>query len=96
MAPKYHPTLVMDGDRKALAKERVKAGAMANILATQSAAMRAKGEAMIQQADRLLGESWNERMRSDGEPADPSLSIDQAVNGRFTQLERFPIRLTIS
>ena len=87
MAPKYHPTLVLDGDRKALAKERVKAGATANILAAQSAAMRAKGEAMIQQADRLLGESWNERMRSDGEPADPSLSIDQAVNGRCTQLE---------
>jgi hypothetical protein len=49
--------------------------------------MGAKGEAMIQQADRLLGESWSERMRSDGGPADPSLSFDQAVNGRFAQLE---------
>jgi hypothetical protein len=27
------------------------------------AEMRAKGEALIQQADKLLCESWNERMR---------------------------------
>jgi hypothetical protein len=27
---------------------------------------------MIQQADRLPCESWNERMWSDGEPIDPS------------------------
>ena len=40
---------------------------MANILAAKSAETRAKGEAMIQQADRLLCESWNERMWSDGE-----------------------------
>lgn len=60
---------------------------MANILATQSAEMRAKGEAMIQQADRLLCESWNERMWSDGEPIDPSPTIDQAVNGGFPWLE---------
>ncbi|SPP92652.1 protein of unknown function [Bradyrhizobium vignae] len=70
MAPKYHPTPLSGGDRKALAKELGKARAMANILATQSAEMRAKGEAMIQQADRLLCESWNERMWSDGEPID--------------------------
>src|SRR5437899_114245 len=49
--------------------------------------MRAKGEAMIQQADRLLCESWNERMSSDGEPIDPSPTIDQAVNGGFPWLE---------
>jgi hypothetical protein len=60
---------------------------MANILAAQSAEMRAKGEAMIQQADRLLCESWNERMWSDGEPIDPSPTIDQAVNGGFPWLE---------
>jgi hypothetical protein len=42
-------------------KELGKARAMANILASQSAAMRAKGEALIQQSDRLC-ESWNERM----------------------------------
>ena len=66
MAPKYHPT-PLSGDRKALNKELGKARAMANILAAQSAEMRAKGEAIIQQADKLLCESWNERMWSDGE-----------------------------
>jgi len=40
-------------------------------------------EAMIQQADQLLGESWNERMRSDGEPADPSLSVQDYAIGSF-------------
>jgi hypothetical protein len=33
MAPKYHPTPLWGGDRKALAKELGKARAMANILA---------------------------------------------------------------
>jgi len=51
---------------------------MTGILAAQSAEMRAKGEALIQQADKLLCESWNERMWSDGEPIDPSPTIDQA------------------
>jgi phage FluMu protein Com len=60
---------------------------MANILAAQSAEMRAKAEVMVQQADRLLCESWNERMWSDGEPIDPSPTIDQAVNGGFPWLE---------
>jgi hypothetical protein len=68
LAPKYHPTPLSGGNRKALNKELGKARAMANILATQSAEMRAKGEAMIQRADKLLCESWNERMWSDGEP----------------------------
>ena len=53
MAPKYHPTPLSGGDRKALAKELGKARAMANILATRSAETRAKGEALIQQADKL-------------------------------------------
>jgi hypothetical protein len=70
-----------------LNKELGKARAMANILATQSGEMRAKGEAMIQQADKLLCESWNERKWSDGEPIDPSPTIDQAVNGGFPWLE---------
>src|SRR5256886_13438579 len=87
MTPKYHPTPLSGGDRKALAKELGKARAMANILATQSAETRAKGEALIQQADKLLCESWNERMWSDGEPIDPSPTIDQAVNGGFPWLE---------
>jgi len=44
--------------------------------------MRANGEAMIQQPDKLLCESCNEPMCSDGE-ADRSAppTIDQAVNG---------------
>ena len=40
MAPKYHPTL-SGGDRKALTKEFGKARAMAYILASQSAELRA-------------------------------------------------------
>ena len=87
MAPKYHPTPLSGGDRKALNKELRKSRAMANLLAAQSAEMRAKGEALTQQADKLLCESWNERMWSDGEPIDPSPTIDQAVNGGFPWLE---------
>src|ERR1700685_2307767 len=87
MAPKHHPIPLSDGDRKALNKELGKARAMTNILGTQSAEMRAKGEAMIQQADRLLCESWNERMWSDGEPVAPSPTVDQAVKGGFPWLE---------
>ena len=60
---------------------------MTNMLATQSAEMRAKAATVLQQADRLLCESWNERMWSDGEPIDPSPTIDQAVNGGFPWLE---------
>jgi hypothetical protein len=40
---------------------------MANILASQSVEMRAMGEALIQQADKLLCKSRNERMWSDGD-----------------------------
>ena len=87
MAPKFHLTPRSGGDRKAPTKELRKARAMAKILASQSQEMRAKGEALIQQADRLLCESWNERMWSDGEPIDPSPTIDQAVNGGFLWLE---------
>lgn len=60
---------------------------MANILTAQSTEMRAKAEIMLQQADRLLCESWNERMWSDGEPIDPSPTIDQAINAGFPWLE---------
>src|ERR1700681_964095 len=83
MAPKHHSTPLSGGDRKALMKELRKARAMTGILAAQSAEMRAKGKALIQQADKLLCESWNERMWSDGEPIDPSPTIDQAINGGF-------------
>jgi hypothetical protein len=87
LAPKHHPTPLSGGDRKALTKELGKARAMAGILAAQSAEMRAKGEALIQQADKLFCESWNERMWSDCEPIDPSPTIDQAINGGFPWLE---------
>lgn len=60
---------------------------MATILATQSGEARAKGDALIRQADRLICESWNERMLSDGGPIDPSPSVDQAVNGGYPWLE---------
>jgi hypothetical protein len=56
---------------------------MTGILAAQSAEMRTKGVALIQQADRLLCESWNERMWSDGETIAPSPTIDQIINGGF-------------
>src|SRR3954453_7872741 len=87
MAPKYHPTPLSGGDRKALNKELGKARAMANILAVQSAEVRAKAETMLRQADKLLCESWNERMGGGGEPIDPSPTIDQAINAGFAWLE---------
>ncbi|MCK1351679.1 hypothetical protein IVB56_11305 [Bradyrhizobium sp. CW7] len=87
MAPKHHATPLSGGDRKALAKELGKARAMTTILAAQSAEARAKGEALIKQADRLLSESWNELMWASGGPIDPSPSIDQAINGGYSWLE---------
>jgi hypothetical protein len=87
MAPKYHPAPLSGGDRKALNKELGKARAMTTILAAQSAEARAKGEALIQQADKLLAESWNERMWANGEPIDPSPTVDQAISGGFPWLE---------
>lgn len=87
MAPKHHPTPLSGGDRKALKKELGRARAVTTLLAAQSAEMRARGEAMIQQADRLLCDSWNERMWADGGPIDPSPTIDQAVNGGYCWIE---------
>ena len=83
MAPKHHPTPLSGGDRKALNKELGKSRAMTNLLAAQSAEMRAKAETMLQQADKLLCESW----KADGEPIDPSPTIDRAINGGFPWLE---------
>ena len=74
-------------DRKALQKELGRARAMTTILATQSAEARAKGEGLIRTADKLLCESWNERMWADGAPIDPSPTIDQPVNGGYPWLE---------
>jgi hypothetical protein len=87
MAAKHHPTPLSGGDRKALQKEHGRARAMTTILAAQAAEARAKGEALIRAADKLLCESWNERMWADGEPIDPSPMIDQAVNGGYPWLE---------
>ncbi len=75
MASKHHPTPLSGGDRKALKKELGKARAMTTILAAQSVEARAKGDALIRQADRLLCDSWNERMWADGEPIDPSPTV---------------------
>src|SRR3981189_3056396 len=47
----------------------------------------AKAGTMLRQADRRLCESWNERMWSDGEPIDPSPTIDQAIKGGFPWLK---------
>lgn len=87
MALKHHPTPLSGGLRSALKKELGKARAMTTILATQSAEARVKGEAMIRTADKLLCESWNERMWVDGTPIDPSPTIDQAINGGHPWLE---------
>jgi hypothetical protein len=87
MTPKHHPIPVSGGDRKALAKELRRARAMTTILATRSAEARTKGEALIRTADRLLCESWNERMWADGQPIDPSPTIDPAINGGYSRLE---------
>lgn len=87
MAPRYHPTPLSGGDRKALAKELSKSRAMTTLLARRSEERRAEGEALIREANKLLCESWNERMWADGGPIDPSPSIDQAVNGGYSRIE---------
>jgi hypothetical protein len=87
MAPRHHATPLSGGDRKALTKELGKARAMTTILASQSADARAKGEELIRQADKLLCESWNERMWANGGPVDPSPTVDQAVNAAYCWLE---------
>jgi hypothetical protein len=87
MAPKYHPTPLSGGDRKALRKELTKARGVTLMLARQSDELRAKGEALIRDADKLSCESWNERMWAVGEPIDPSPTVDQALSGGFPWLE---------
>jgi hypothetical protein len=86
-APGYHPTPVSGSHRKALEKELTRARAMTSILAQRAAETRAAGEAMIREADDLLCQSWNERMWADGEPVDPSPTVDQAINGGYPWLE---------
>jgi hypothetical protein len=60
---------------------------MTGILAGQAEEMRSRAEALMRQADKLSCESWNERMWADGEPIDPSPTIDQAINGGFPWLQ---------
>jgi hypothetical protein len=87
MAPKHHPTPLSGGDRKALSKELVKSRAMTSIMAEPSDEKRRVGEALIRDADNLACQSWNERMWSDGGPAQPSPTIGRAINGGFPWLE---------
>jgi hypothetical protein len=87
MAPKHHPTPLSGGDRKALGKELVKSRAMTGILAERSEEKRRVGEALIREADNLACQRWNEKMWSDGGPAQPSPTIGQAINGGFPWLE---------
>jgi hypothetical protein len=75
------------GDRKALKKELSKARGVTLMLARQAADLRVRGEAMIREADNLDCQSWNERMWADGEPIDPSPTVDQALNGGLPWLE---------
>jgi hypothetical protein len=87
MTPKYHSTPLSGADRKALTKEIAKSRAMTGILAERSQVKPRVGEALIREADNLACQSWNERMWSDGGPAQPSPTIGQALNGGFPWLE---------
>jgi hypothetical protein len=87
MAPKHRPTPLSGGDRKALDKELSKARAMTGILAKRPDEKRRAGEALIREADNLACQSWNERMRSDGGPEQPSPTIGQAIIGGYPWLE---------
>jgi hypothetical protein len=86
MAPKHHPTPLSGGDRKALSKELVKSRAMTGILAARSEEKRRVGEALIREADNLACQSWNEKMWSDGGPA------QRAFHSRSPQHVRREIR----
>src|ERR1700730_12326486 len=79
MAPKYHPTPLSGADRKALSKELVKSRAMTGILAERSQEKRRVGEALIREADNLASQSRNEKIWSDGGPAQPSPTIGQGL-----------------
>lgn len=97
MAPKFHPTPLSGGNRKALQKEVGKSRAMTGILARQLDEARSAGEAQIRKADNLACQSWNERMWSDGGPAQPSPTIGQVINGGLPWLEvQCSCRKTIS
>src|SRR3982751_1310132 len=90
MAPKYHPTPLSGGDRKALNKELGKARAMANILAVQSAEVRAKAETMLRQADKPPCEK-GERGGVFGRRADRSLTDDRPGHQCGLRMARNPL-----
>lgn len=50
------------------------------VLTRQADELGTKGDSLLRQADKLLCESWNERMWADSVPIDPSPSVDQALN----------------
>jgi hypothetical protein len=81
MSPKHHPTPLSGGDRKALSKELRRSAGIERMLQNRSIEARARGEALIREADKLACESWNERMWREGGPIDPSPTVDQAING---------------
>jgi hypothetical protein len=87
MVSKHHPTPLSGGDRKALKKELARSRAKTTILAERAAEKRAIGEALVREADDLACQSWNERIWADGEPVDPSPTVDQAINGGYLWLE---------
>lgn len=82
MAPKHRP-MPLSGRPQALTKELGRARAMTTILAGHAAEARTKGEALIREPDKLLRESWTERMWADGGSIDPSPTVDQAINRGF-------------
>jgi hypothetical protein len=75
------------GDRKALKKELARSRGMSRILESASVTKRAEGEKLIREADDLACQSWNERMWSEGGPAQPSPTIGQALNAEYRWLE---------
>jgi len=81
MAPKYNPTPLSGGDRKALAKETDQGAGHDADLAERANEKHAAGEALIQEADDLACQSWNERMWAGGGPIDPSQPSIRAING---------------
>src|SRR3569833_707512 len=75
------------GDRKALKKELTRSRGVMHMLESASIEKRAAGEKLIREADDLACQSWNERMWSEGGPAQPSPTIRQALNADYRWLE---------
>jgi hypothetical protein len=80
MAPKYHPTPLSGGDRKALQKEMVKSRAMTKIPGEQSEQKRRVGEAIDPGSGHLACQSWNENVER--RRADRSVSHYRAGDQR--------------